>query len=150
MKKIFFTMTGWKIGLISSIPDLKRISFIYEIWNSPACFPVNFAEKKSAFFFFKVFVLSGDWHDKSSRPEVFCKKGILRNFAKLTGKHQVFSCEFWEISKNTFLQNASRGCFCQEWDTKRKKINKWIKQNKKNENKTEILTDVFWFWFRFV
>ena len=23
----------------------------------------------------------------SSRPEVFCKKGILRNFAKFTGKH---------------------------------------------------------------
>ena len=23
----------------------------------------------------------------SSRPEVFCKKGVLRNFAKFTGKH---------------------------------------------------------------
>ena len=49
------------------------------------------------------------------------RKGVLRNFAKLTGKHlnqslkpeacnfvkkktlsQVFSCEFCEISKNTF------------------------------------------------
>ena len=42
---------------------------------------------------------------KSSRPDVFCKKGVLRNFAKFTGKHlyqslffnkeplaQVFSC----------------------------------------------------------
>ena len=62
-------------------------------------------------------------------PEVFYKKGVLRNFAKFTGKHlcqslffnkvaglrpkdcdfvkketlaQVFSCEFCEISKNTF------------------------------------------------
>ena len=26
-------------------------------------------------------------HDRCSRPEVFCKKGILRNFAKFTGKH---------------------------------------------------------------
>ena len=25
--------------------------------------------------------------DISSRPEVFCKKGVLRNFAKFTGKH---------------------------------------------------------------
>ena len=25
--------------------------------------------------------------DRSSRPEVFCEKGVLRNFAKLTGKH---------------------------------------------------------------
>ena len=25
--------------------------------------------------------------DQSSRPEVFCKKGVFRNFAKFTGKH---------------------------------------------------------------
>ena len=62
-------------------------------------------------------------------PEVFCKKGVLRNFAKFAGKHlcqsfflnkiaglrpatlkkrgsgmaQVFSCEFCVISKNTFF-----------------------------------------------
>ena len=24
---------------------------------------------------------------KSTRPEVFCKTGVLRNFAKFTGKH---------------------------------------------------------------
>ena len=65
---------------------------------------------------------------RSSHPEVFCKKGVLRNFAKFTGKHlcqslsfnnvyhckvyinfikketlvQLFSCEFCEISKKTF------------------------------------------------
>ena len=62
---------------------------------------------------------------RCSRSDVFCKKGILRNFGKLTGKHlrqrlflikwqvydpqfikketlaQVFSSEFSEISKNT-------------------------------------------------
>ena len=56
----------------------------------------------------------------SSCPEVFSKKGVLRNFTKFTGKHlcqslffnkvffkketltQVFSCEFCEMSKNTF------------------------------------------------
>ena len=54
----------------------------------------------------------------SSRPEVFCKKGVLKNFAKFTVKHscqslflvkllkketlaQVFSCGFCEIVKNT-------------------------------------------------
>ena len=66
-------------------------------------------------------------HNRSSCPEVFCKKGVLTNFTKFTGKHlcqslffnkvsdlrpaalfkksmaQVFSCEFCEISKNTFL-----------------------------------------------
>ena len=63
---------------------------------------------------------------RSSCPEVFCKKVVLRNFGKFTGKHlcqslyfdkvagqasnfikietlaQVFSCEFSKISKNTF------------------------------------------------
>ena len=56
-------------------------------------------------------------------PEVFFKKAVLENFANFTGKHlcqiliqnkaaillkkgtlaQVFSCEFYEIFKNSFL-----------------------------------------------
>ena len=60
---------------------------------------------------------------RSSSPEMFCKKGVLRNFEKFTGKHLceslffnkvtgcglavaclpvVFSCEFCEISENIF------------------------------------------------
>ena len=66
---------------------------------------------------------------RSSRPDVFCKKVVLRKFTKFTGKHlhqslyfnnvaglrpeacnfikiealvQVFSCEFCEISKDIF------------------------------------------------
>ena len=71
-----------------------------------------------------LFSILNTWHqiypeNQSSHPEVFCKKGVLRNFAKFTGKHlcqslffknffkketlaQVFSCEFCKISKNTF------------------------------------------------
>ena len=63
---------------------------------------------------------------RSSRPKVFCKKSVLRNFAKFTGKYlcqrdppnackfikkdslvQVLSCEFYEISKNTFFYRTS-------------------------------------------
>ena len=68
---------------------------------------------------------------RSSVLEVFCEKGVLRNFAKFTGKHlcqslffnkvaggacniikketlvQVFSCEFCEISKNTFFYRTA-------------------------------------------
>ena len=64
--------------------------------------------------------------NRSSRPEVFYRKGVLRNFVKFTGKQLchspffnkvaglacnfikketlalVFSCKFCEISKNTF------------------------------------------------
>ena len=78
----------------------------------------------------------------SSRPEVFFKKDVLRNFTKFTGKHlcqtlffnnvaglacnfikketlaQVFSREICEISKNTFSYRTTRVaasvrlCFC--------------------------------------
>ena len=64
---------------------------------------------------------------RSSRRRCFVRKGVLRNFAKFTGKHmcqslfynkvadlrpatikkdtlaQVFFCEFCKISKNTFF-----------------------------------------------
>ena len=50
---------------------------------------------------------------RRGRPEVFCKKSDLKNFAKLIRKHlcqelflklaQVFYCEFCEIYKNTFF-----------------------------------------------
>ena len=66
--------------------------------------------------------LSKNWQsDRSSLPEVFCKRCVLRNFAIFTGKHlcqslcnfvkqetlaQVFSCEFCEISKNTFFHRT--------------------------------------------
>ena len=65
-------------------------------------------------------------HYRSSRPELFCKKDVLRNFTKFAGKHlcqrlffnkvaglrhrslaQAFSCEFCEISKNTFYKKHS-------------------------------------------
>ena len=55
---------------------------------------------------------------RSRRPEVFCKKRVLRNFAKFTEKHlcqslffnkvaglnsgTVVSCEFCKISNTTF------------------------------------------------
>ena len=66
---------------------------------------------------------------------MLCKKGVLRNFAKFIGKHlcqnlffnkvalaetlvQVFTCEFCEISKNTFSYKTTpvvasvRRCLC--------------------------------------
>ena len=33
---------------------------------------------------------TGENNSRSSRPEVFCKKGVLRNFAKFTEKHRCF------------------------------------------------------------
>ena len=72
--------------------------------------------------FFMKFVVS-----RKSLDNVFCKKDVLKNFAKFTGKHlyqclflnkvaedlaQVFSCEFCEIFKNTFSsEHLQWGCF---------------------------------------
>ena len=63
------------------------------------------------------------WREEEP-PEVFCKKGVLRNLAKFTGKHlcqslffnkvagnflknetlaQLFSCEFSKIFENIFF-----------------------------------------------
>ena len=47
---------------------------------------------------------------RGSRPVLFCKEGVLANFAKFTRKHQkeillqMFSCEFSEISHNTIFK----------------------------------------------
>ena len=59
---------------------------------------------------------------RSSHPEMFCKKGVLRNFAKFKGKYQcqslrdfgtgVFLRILWNFYKNLLLQKTSGGCFC--------------------------------------
>ena len=47
---------------------------------------------------------------RNSRPVLFCKNGVVANFAKFTKKHQkeiplqMFSCEFSEIFHNTFFK----------------------------------------------
>ena len=73
---------------------------------------------------------------RSSRLEVFCKKGVLRNFTKFTGKHlcqslffnkvvglrpatllkkrlwpRCFPVNFVKFPKTLFLHNTSGGCF---------------------------------------
>ena len=62
--------------------------------------------------------------DRSSRPDVFCEKFGLRNFAKFTGKHLRQSLFFNKvaglklISKNTFFTEhlwttaSNDGTFC--------------------------------------
>ena len=40
---------------------------------------------------------------RSSHPELFCNKGVLRNFAKFTVKNKCFPVSFCEISKSNFF-----------------------------------------------
>ena len=62
---------------------------------------------------------------RSSQPEVFFDKDVLKIYIKFTGKHScrsiisikltsalVFSCKFAAYFQNTFTKNTSGGCFC--------------------------------------
>ena len=40
---------------------------------------------------------------RSSRPEVFCKKGVFGNFAKITGKHPCQSLFFNKVANFNFI-----------------------------------------------
>ena len=49
----------------------------------------------------RCFIMKFSYEDediRSSRPEVFCKKGILRNFSKFTGKHLCQSLLFNNVA----------------------------------------------------
>ena len=49
--------------------------------------------------------LQTSFHWQKQSWDCFVRKGVLRNLAKFTGKHlgKTFSCEFCEISQNTFF-----------------------------------------------
>ena len=54
----------------------------------------KFSWKQANILVFNEYFESG----RSSRPEVFCKKGVLRNFVKLTGKHLCQSLFFNKVA----------------------------------------------------
>ena len=87
--------------------------------------------------FFKILEIVPLSFEKSrnSRWEVFCRKGVLRNFAKLIGKHlrcnftkketltQVFSYEFCEIFKGNFSFRTSLDyCFWKKKTQEKKTV----------------------------
>ena len=49
--------------------------------------------------------------DKNQPPEVFCKKGVLRNFAKFTGKHLCQSLFFQWSCKKLLKKKPWHRCF---------------------------------------
>ena len=51
------------------------------------------------------FLLLSPFTYRSSRPEVFCKKGVLTSFTKLTGKHRCQSLFF--CKSHLFLRPAT-------------------------------------------
>ena len=135
-KIILLTLTT--VNLFNAVKECNKRSLKIRnltSYSSEKCLiENNFTHYASSFEFLKL-----NWCKKfyrSSRPQVFCSKDVLRNFAKFSGKDlcqnlffnkvaglcnfikketlaQLFSCEFCESSLNTFfLQNTSGGCFC--------------------------------------
>ena len=52
---------------------------------------------------------------RSSRPEVFCKKGVLRNFTKVTGKHLCQSLFFNKVAGRWLLLYIKERTNYREW-----------------------------------
>ena len=101
---------------------MRFMSFLLRIWENSITIPNlwGICEKSKPREPLGEFVRIG----RSNRPEMFCKKSAPTNFIKFTGKHlygagvsfliqktiffkknkltQVFFCQFWKISKNTF------------------------------------------------
>ena len=76
---------------------------------------------------------------RRSRPEVFCKTGVFRNFGKFTGKHPCQRLSFHKVAgllqnfwEHLFLQNTSGGCFF-NWQKFTGLRQLQIKIDKKNE-----------------
>ena len=82
---------------------------------------MSFAMNHSVVHYFNPFKIKRHWIDKhsgkhqislitsrSSHPEMFCEKVVLRNFEMFTGKHL---CESLLQAWHLFLKNTSGGCF---------------------------------------
>ena len=129
----------WQSLYLNKAAVLKPATLLKRrLWHR--CFPVNFVKFLSTTFYncftnYESLYIIAAIHScliqnrsenvRSNNQRCSVKKGVLRNFAKFTGKNpcqrlfliklqalgiikkeslaQVFSWEFWEISKNTFF-----------------------------------------------
>ena len=100
---IWYWRHWYVINLIESVatdfPATKIVAVLVYDWV--------LYDFSSVIFSSKVNIINYSLLSRSNRPDVFCKKGVLRNFAacnfiKKETLAQVFSCQFCKISKNTF------------------------------------------------
>ena len=89
LTSLFIALT-WNILLLSSFLQKIISCFEYKVYS----FLSTLAIKQSTVCLKKCFEKT---LFRSSRPEVFCKKVVLRNFAKFTGKHLCQSLFFIKV-----------------------------------------------------
>ena len=58
------------------------------------------------FYFHEVFSIFRQ-DERSSRPEVFCQNGVLKSFAKITGKHMYQSLFFNKVAGLNFIKKEA-------------------------------------------
>ena len=97
-----------------NIPSINNRSFILRNIKLPSINDISFILRNiKAWLYFNTvhwinFPYTADAGKVgSSRPEVFCKKGVLRNFAKFTGKHLWQSFFFNKVAFAKFLRTPS-------------------------------------------
>ena len=117
---------------------LFRIKGMYIEWNYHSSYFINWTNQLP-------------WNHKSSHQKCSVKNDVVRNFATFTGKHLcqrlffnkvaglrlVFSCEFCEISKNTFFID---NCL---WNQNH--LSCFLKSFTEIKLSIQILQDIFYF-----
>ena len=131
IKVVAVTHSKWKVfqkqtfRLTSTIYLLLQCSTekrtqLYKCWNNSPYYPnffLKFLFFRFSFFIFFVFCISSN--NRSSHRRSSVKEGVLRNFAKVTGKHMCqslwhwcFPMDFAKFLRTPFLQNTPDDCFC--------------------------------------
>ena len=76
---IMISIKTARVSRLSVSCDCGLMYFHMSLWRHVLCF-IYFVERLTLFLWLL-------FTPETSRPEVFCEKGVLRNIAKFTGKH---------------------------------------------------------------
>ena len=131
MKVFFRRLTSWWSCFISEVLHLLLITNKYFKWKHPGSFGSMKSLIKKSFLRTYVLIWLQITKTRSSRPEVFCKKGVLRNFAKFTGKHLWQSLFFNKVA-GLFGEFLGTPCFTEHlWWLLLKNMDCWNKSSLK-------------------
>ena len=85
----------WSLFSIKSNTDSQEFSTkkMQCNWNNFLTFSILFSQISRM-----EFILMDKWNYRSSHPEVFCKTGVLRNYAIFTRKHLCLSLFFNKVA----------------------------------------------------
>ena len=105
----------FKIGVLKDFALFtgKKLCWSLFLTNFQAWRPATLLKRDSSIGIFSFFYITPPVvaSVRSSHPEMFCKKGVLKNLAKFTGKQLCWSLFFNKVA-GLFSPNTSGGCIC--------------------------------------